>query len=101
MKSQRLQSHRPAIVLLLALLISAFTLEGSQPRHTHENDRLGLYNGECPLSQLAAVHTDGWAPGPLAIASPAQVAASMAVTSSGWLASASASLTDSRAPPLA
>jgi hypothetical protein len=95
------KSHRAVIVLLLALLSFAFALEGSQPGHTHENGRLGLYNAECPLSQLAAVHTDGWAPEPLAIVSPKQVAVPVAVTSSDWAPSPSSSLTDSRAPPLA
>jgi hypothetical protein len=101
MKSQRLPSHRAAIVLLLALFSFAFTLEGSQPGHNHEGGRLGLYNAECPLSQLAAVHTDGWAPDPLAIASPKQVAVPIAVTSSGWVSSPFPSLADSRAPPIA
>lgn len=93
--------HRVAIVLLMTLLSFAFGVEGTQPAHAHEDGRLGLYNGECPLAQLAAVHTDGWAPQPLAIASPAQVALSATVTSSGSSPRLSASLTDSRAPPLA
>jgi len=101
MKSLRPRSHRTAIALLLALLSVAFTLEGSQPGHTHENGRLGLYNAECPLSQLAAVHADGWAPESPAVASPKQIDVPVAVTSSGWAPSPSASLTDSRAPPLA
>ena len=95
------QSHRAAIVLLVALLSFAFALEGSLPGHTHENGRLGLYNAECPLSQLAAVHTDGWAPESSAVATPAQIDVPTAVTPSGWAPSPSASLTDSRAPPLA
>jgi len=81
--------------------VLAFGVEGTQPAHAHEDGRLGLYYGECPLAQLAAVHTDGWAPQPLAIASPAQVALSATVTSSGSSPRLSASLTDSRAPPLA
>ena len=101
MKSLGFRSHRAAIVLLLALLSFAFALEGSQPGHTHEDGRLGLYNAECPLSQLAAVHSDGWAPKPLAIASPRQVAVPVAFASSDWAPSPSSSLTDSRAPPLA
>lgn len=101
MKSLRLGSHHAAIVLLLALLSAALALEGSQPGHTHETGRLGLYNAECPLSQLAAVHTDGCAPDPLAIVSPKQLAGSMAAALPGWGASPSPSLADSRAPPLA
>lgn len=101
MKSPHLPSHRAAIVLLLALLNLAFAFEGSQPGHLHEDGRLGLYNAQCPLSQLAAVHTDCWAPDQLAIASPRQVVRPMAVKSSGWVSSPSPSLTDSRAPPFA
>jgi hypothetical protein len=101
MKTLSPRGHRVAIVLLMALLSFAFALEGSQPTHIHEDGRLGLYNGECPLAQLAAVHTDGWAPQPLAIASPAPVALPPAVASSGSAPSRSPSLTDSRAPPLA
>jgi hypothetical protein len=101
MKSFRPQRHRAAIVLVLALLSFAIAAEGSQPVHTHEDGRLGLYSAECPLAQLATVHADGWAPQPLAISSPTQVALSVAVTSGGWAPSLSASFTDSRAPPLA
>jgi len=101
MKSLRPRSHRAAIVLLLALLSFAFALEGSQPGHTHENGRLGLYNAECRLLQLAAVHTDGWAPESPAITSPKQIDVPVAVPSSDWAPSPSSSFTDSRAPPLA
>jgi hypothetical protein len=95
------QRHRAAIVLLLALLSFAFALEGSLPGHTHENGRLGLYNAECPLSQLAALHADGWAPESPSVVTPKQIDVAAAVTSSGEFPSPSASLTDSRAPPLA
>jgi hypothetical protein len=101
MKNLGLRSHRVASVLLLALLSFAFALEGSQPGHIHENGRLGLYNAECPLLQLAAVHADGWVPESLVIASPKQVDVPVAVAASDWAPSPSPSLTDSRAPPLA
>jgi hypothetical protein len=101
MKSLRTGSHRAAIVLLLALLAVAVAVEGSQPSHSHEDGRLGLYNAECPLAELSAVHTAGWAPEPFTIASPEPVALPIAVTSSGWVPSPVLSLTDSRAPPLA
>ena len=100
MKSPRRLSHRAAIVLLMALLAVAFAVEGSQPAHSHEDGRLGLYNADCPLAELSAVHTAGWAPEPLAIASPEPVVLPIAVTSSGWVPSPFSSLTDSRAPPL-
>jgi hypothetical protein len=100
MKSLPPKSHRAAIVLLLGLLAVAFAAEGSQPSHSHEDGRLGLYNAECPLAELSAVHTAGWAPEPLTIASPEPVALPIAVTSSGWVPSPFLSLTDSRAPPL-
>jgi hypothetical protein len=100
MKSLRPRSHRAAIVLLVALLTVAFAVEGSQPSHSHEDGRLGLYNAECPLAELSAVHTAGWAPEPLTIASPELLALPIAVTSSGWVPSPFLSLTDSRAPPL-
>lgn len=94
-------SRRAATVLLLAVLAFAFAVEGSQPSHSHEDGRLGLYNAECPLAELAAVHPTGWAPAPFTIASPAQAILVVAVSSSGWGPSPSLSLTDSRAPPLA
>ena len=100
MKSPRSLSHRAAIVLLLGLLALAFSVEGIQPSHSHADGRLGLYNAECPLAELSAVHTAGWAPEPLTIASPELLALPIAVTSSGWVPSPFLSLTDSRAPPL-
>ena len=101
MKNPRRLRHRAVIVLLVALLVVAFGVEGSQPSHSHEDGRLGLYNAECPLAELSAVHTTGWAPEPFTIASPEPVALPIAVTSSGWVPSPFPSLTDSRAPPLA
>jgi len=101
MKSLRPRSHRAAIILLLVLLAVAFAVEGSQPTHNHDDGRLGLYNAECPLAELSAVHTAGWAPEPLTIMWPEPVVLPIAVTSSEWVPSPVPSLTDSRAPPLA
>ena len=98
---KRPAKHRVALLLLLAVLTFAFTVEGSQPTHSHEDGRLGLYNAECPLAELAVVHPAGWAPEPFTIASPAQAVLAVAVSSSGWAPSPSLSLSDSRAPPLA
>ncbi len=101
MKRLRPRFHRAALVLLLAVLAFALAAEGSQPTHSHEDGRLGLYNAECPLAELAAVHPAGWAPAPITIASPPQTVLAVVLSSSGWAAIPSLSLTDSRAPPLA
>jgi len=100
MKSLRTGSHRTAVVLLVGLLAVAFAVEGSQPSHSHADGRVGLYNAECPLAELSAIHMAGWAPEPLTIASPQPVALQVAVTSSGWVPSPFPSLAGSRAPPL-
>ena len=101
MKSLRPLSRRAAIVLLLGLLALAFAVEGIQPSHSHADGRVGLYNAECPLAELSAAHTAGWAPEPITIASPEPAALPIAVASSGWVPRPFPSLTDSRAPPLA
>jgi len=101
MTKLRPRLHRAALVLLLVALAFAFAAEGSQPSHSHADGRLGLYNAECPLAELAAVHPAGWAPAPFTIASPAQAVLVVAASSSGWAPSPSLSLSDSRAPPLA
>ena len=100
MKRVSLGFHRVAIIGLLVLLAFAFAVEGIQPVHSHEDGRLGVYNAECPLAELTAVHAPAWVPEPLSIASPELVALQVVVTSSGWVPSPFPSLTDSRAPPL-
>jgi len=100
MKSPVPRRHRAAIVLVVALLSLAFALEGSQPVHSHENGRLGIYNAECPLAELAAVHAEGWTPTPVTSEAPASIVLGVAVMSSGWVPRPFASLTASRAPPL-
>ena len=82
-------SHRAGVIGLMAVLAFAFAVEGSQPTHSHEDGQLGLYNAECPLAELSAVHIDAWAPAPLTIASPTPVALLVAITSSGWVPSPS------------
>ena len=101
MKKRGLRIRHAAIVRLLSVLAFVFAVEGGQTSHSHEDGRLGVYNAECPLAELAAVHPTGWAPEPFAIASPAQAVLAVAVSSSGWAPSPSPSLADSRAPPLA
>ena len=98
-------SKRPAIqvsVLLLLTVVSlALVLEGSQPVHSHEDGRFGLYNAECPLAELAAVHADGGLSVPTTITRPAQAELPVAFLSFAWTPSPSFSLADTRAPPLA
>jgi len=100
MKSLRPGRHRAAVVLLVALLTLAFAVQGGQPSHNHADGLPGLYNTDCPLAALSAVHTAGWAPEPTTIASPESVALPIA-TSSEWVPSPFRSLAASRAPPLA
>ena len=82
MKNHCPRFHRAAIVLVMVALAFAFAVEGSQPTHSHEDGRLGLYNAECPLAELTAVHPAGWAPAPVTIASPVQTVLAVAVSSS-------------------
>jgi len=100
MKSPVSARSRTAILLLVALLSCAMALAGLQPVHSHENGRLGLYNAECPLAQLGAVHADGWAPPSSAVPSPTLGNLHVADAAPGWAPCPPASLTDSRAPPL-
>jgi hypothetical protein len=100
-------SKRPAIripVLFLLVLVSlalALVLEGTQPMHSHEDGQLGLYNSECPLAELAAVHINGWTSTPVTIACPAPIVLPVGVTAFGWVPRPFLSLAGSRAPPLA
>jgi hypothetical protein len=92
---------RLAVLLLLALVSFALVLEGSQPTHSHQGGRPGLYNAECPLAELSAVHINGWAPARVTISSPAPVALTVVVVTFRWVPTPFLSLADSRAPPLA
>jgi hypothetical protein len=55
-------------LLLLTLVALTLVAEGSQPLHTHEGDTAGLYNRDCPLTELAAF--DGASPLPQSSPSP-------------------------------
>ena len=99
MRSLGSGSRRAATVLLLIVLTLAFAAEGSQPSHSHEDGRLGLYNADCPLAELSAIHAPGWAPEPLTIALTEPAALPIAVASPGWVPSPVLSPADSRAPP--
>jgi hypothetical protein len=59
----RLSASGVAVLLLVALLALALGIEGSQPFHSHEDGHSGIYNSECPLASLAAIHTEGPVPG--------------------------------------
>ena len=100
MKSRVPARYRTVILLLVALLSCAMALAGMQPVHSHENGRLGLYNAECPLAQLGAVHADGWAPPSPAVPSPSLSSLHVALVAPGWAPNPPACLADSRAPPL-
>ena len=101
MKSLAPRRHPVALVLLMAVLVLAFAFEGSQPAHTHEDGRPGLYNAECPLAKIAAMHADGWSPPTPALGPPVDPARIIVVTPHVWAPSPSTRFTDSRAPPLA
>jgi hypothetical protein len=98
-------SRRPAarvsILLLLALVSLALVVEAGQPTHSHEDGRPGLYNAQCPLAELSAVHVNGWVPVTATMASPTPIVLPVVVTAVGWRSTPSLSLADSRAPPLA
>ena len=98
--SKRRAAHI-AVLLLLASVSIALVLVGTEPMHSHEDGHLGLYNTECPLAELAAVHLNGWASAPVTLASPAPIALPVVVTAFGWVPRSFLSLADSRAPPLA
>jgi len=100
MKSRVSTRHQTVILLLVALLSCAMALAGMQPAHSHENGRLGLYNADCPLAQLGAVHADGWAPPSSAVPSPSLGSLHVALAAPGRAPGPPASLADSRAPPL-
>ena len=41
---------------MLALVALTFAVEGSQPAHAHDTSAAALFDGDCPLAALAAVH---------------------------------------------
>jgi len=89
------------LVLLLPLLTLGFVLEGSQPSHSHDDGQLGLYNAECPLAELSAVHAVGRLPDPHGVASFTAPVGAVVAMSHGWVPSPSFRVTEPRAPPLA
>jgi hypothetical protein len=89
------------LCLLLVLPALLFVVTAARPLHVHGADRTGLYDGECPLSEIAAARGQAattpppvslWVPRGTGEAPPARDAGLPAPVA---LASAS------RAPPLA
>jgi hypothetical protein len=93
-------ASRAAVLLLLALVSLALGVEGSQPVHSHEDGALGLYNAECPLAILAAVHTAGALPAAPASAWIVLISLVTILTASPSIATAFPSSASPRAPPL-
>ncbi len=91
---------RAAVLLLLALVSLALGVEGSQPVHSHEDGGLGLYNAECPLAVLAAVHTAGALPAAPASAGIVLIGFGTILAGSSRIATALPSSASPRAPPL-
>ena len=93
-------ASRAAVLLLLALVSLALGVEGSQPVHSHEDGGLGLYNAECPLAVLAAVHTAGALPAAPASAGIVLIGLGTILAGSSRIATAFPSSASPRAPPL-
>jgi hypothetical protein len=88
------------LALLLPLLAIAFTVEGGQPAHSHDDGQPGLYNAECPLAEVSAIHAVGQLPDPHGIASFTVLGGPIVSVSFGWVPSPSFRVTEPRAPPL-
>jgi hypothetical protein len=59
------------VTMLVALALVGLLVANAQPIHSHAGAQTGLYDAQCPLAALAAVHVAG----PLASPAP-----------SGWIA---------------
>ena len=92
---------RATVLVLLALLSLALGVEGSQPVHSHEDGGLGLYNAECPLAVLAAVHTAGALPTAPASAGIVLIGLGTIFAASRDIANPLSSSASPRAPPFA
>ncbi len=92
-------ASRAAVLLLLALVSLALGVEGSQPIHSHEDGGLGLYNADCPLAVLAAVHTAGALPAAPASAGIVLIGLGTILVGSSSIATALPSSASPRAPP--
>ena len=93
-------ASRAAVLVLLALVSLTLSVEGSQPVHSHEDGGLGLYNAECPLAVLAAVHTAGALPAAPESAGIVLIGLGTILAASRSIATALPSSASPRAPPL-
>jgi hypothetical protein len=89
------------VLLLVALLALALGIEGSQPIHSHEDGHFGIYNAECPLASLAAIHNDGPLPVVSASGWVPPLALGIAVATPQRIDPSLVRFAHSRAPPLA
>jgi hypothetical protein len=89
------------LALLVPLLSLAFVVEGSQPAHSHDDGQPGLYNAECPLAEVSAIHAVGQLPNLHGIASFTVLVGLIVSMPFGWVPSPSFRVTEPRAPPLA
>jgi hypothetical protein len=88
-----------AYLSLLALIALAFAVEGSQPVHTHDASTGAIFNTDCPLAALAAVHGASPLPGSPPAAWIALVATALSVATPEHSPTSPVRHTDSRAPP--
>ena len=96
-------TRRPVTALTVAMLVVLASLglliADIQPIHSHQAGQTSLYDAQCPLAALAAVHVDGPLPGPttsgwVELAALGVVVASYRATPDSLLR-----LAQSRAPP--
>ena len=92
---------RVTVLVLLVLLSLALSVEGIQPIHSHEDGGLSLYNAECPLAVLAAVHSAGALPTAPASAGIVLIGLGTILSASRNIAAPLPSSASPRAPPLA
>ena len=91
--------RRLGLVVLLAIALVALLVEGSQLRHVHEGDTLGLYNEQHVVQGLAALTHAAPLPDAPAAAYLLIVVATAAVVEALRLAVPAARHAAPRAPP--
>jgi len=101
LRSSKRLAARTTVILLVALVSLAFGVEGSQPLHSHSDGHPGLYNTECPLAALAAVHAAGALPVASASGWVGLIGLGTILATSRAAAAPLQSSASPRAPPLA